>query len=211
MISMAVDHTGAVLVPFGSLYLGMRIAGRLAFPIYCFLLTQGLIHTRSWKRYLVRLTLFGLLSEIPFDWAISGRLFHPQMQNVYFTLALGLGAMAFVRYGTGRLSWEQRLILGGAGAMAAAWILKTDYSFRGILLILALYLVQSSPVKRGLVPVIYGLVFGQWMELGAYAITGLLLFFYNGQKGKSRLGYLYYAFYPLHLLALSFLRQWLLG
>ena len=72
----------------------LRYIGRLAFPIFCFLLVEGFLHTHDVKRYVERLFLFGLLSEVPFDMAFFRTPFHWGNQNVYWTLALGVLAMA---------------------------------------------------------------------------------------------------------------------
>ena len=109
-ITMLVDHIGASCIEAGILTPGLdvgtlsqdtlsayplyrldmvlRFTGRLAFPLFCFLLVEGFIHTHNVKRYVQRLLLFGLVSEVPFDLAFFRTPFAPQHQNVYWTLAL---------------------------------------------------------------------------------------------------------------------------
>lgn len=76
--------------PEGIAYLIMRMIGRISFPIYCFFIVEGYKHTRSKLKYLIRLLVFAVISEVPFDLAIFGTPFYPLYQNVYFTLAIGL-------------------------------------------------------------------------------------------------------------------------
>lgn len=223
MISMVLDHTGMLLVPPGTLNLWLRAVGRLAFPLYCLLLTEGYVHTRSYSRYLIRLLLFALISEIPFDLAVSGRWFDLRSQNVFFTLALGLAVLPFVQQGVSRqnLSLPRRLFcLGAAGAgLILAGLLETDYSYRGVLLIIALFLTgQAGPWGgtpgrfggRLAVTALYGLLFASPVFFGAYAAAGVLIYLYNGQKGKLKGKYVFYWFYPVHLLILWAIQRLLL-
>ncbi len=76
----------------------MRSIGRLAFPIFCFLLVEGIIHTHNKWKYTFRLALFALISEIPFDLAFSGKMFYWGYQSVYFTLLIGVLVMIGFEY-----------------------------------------------------------------------------------------------------------------
>ena len=81
---------GSDLYTLYQLYKVLRGVGRIAFPIFCFFLIQGFLYTRSREKYMLRMLVFALVSEIPFDLALYGRIVYPTHQNVYFTLLLGL-------------------------------------------------------------------------------------------------------------------------
>ena len=203
LITMLIDHTAHVLVgPWTSLYLGMRLAGRLAFPLYGFLLVEGFVHTRNVNRYLGRLGLFALLSELPFDWMNGGLSF--ESQNVFFTLFFGLLALR------GYVVLQNRNLppaayLWCAGMCALAWLLRTDYGWAGVALICFLYRFRENILWK----TVFGyatLMFGvNWMEATALA-SFVLMKWYNGEKGQSRRKWIFYLFYPMHILALVALR-----
>ena len=235
VVTMLIDHIGAVIVIrlliqkglYGAMvdqeayiawvgqnrgmygtYMAMRIIGRFAFPIYCFLLAEGFQKTRNVKRYLGRMLLFALISEVPFDLAFSGRLWNMQYQNVFFTLFIGLMVIAGLRLVDQRLAgpetWRK---LAGVGLYAViivagsalALALKTDYSFKGILAIAVLYLFRSHRKAQIWAGVIIFLLM-DGMEMIA-ALSFLLIWFYNGARGRQN-KYFFYFFYPAHLLVL---------
>lgn len=183
----------------------LRLAGRIAFPLFAFLIVQGFFHTRSRKNYLLRLAAFALISEIPFYLAVS--LIEEGSRNVYFTLALGLlciWGLELVKEET-----AARPVLAVPGALAvllsccvAAWYIDSDYSYGGVLCIAAFYLFRNDPVCGAAAA---GAILTLLNPFGEYAAFFCIFFIsrYNGQKGSLPLGkYFFYAFYPGHLLLL---------
>ena len=123
----------------------LRYIGRLAFPLFCFLLVEGFVHTHNVKGYLGRLVLFGLLSEVPFDLAFFRTPFDFSAQNVYWTLALGVLAMAGLKRfekENGLPGWQGLVWAGGCDALALA--ANTDYNASGVIIICALYLTRTN-------------------------------------------------------------------
>ena len=197
--SMVVDHVGVALLP--QLWL-LRCVGRLAFPIYAFFLAQGFRYTKSRAKYLARLAGFALLSEIPFDYMVYGQAFAWQGQNVMFTLALALLALACLEKG----GWW---MTGAVACCLAAEALRTDYGSFGVLLpVTSFYL---WPRGKGLWALVFLAMCWLWefapipgtpvpMEaLGVAAALPLAL--YHGGRGTEgpvvRWGF--YAVYPLHM------------
>lgn len=189
-------------------YMAMRVLGRLAFPIYCFLLVEGFQKTRDVKKYLGRMFLFALLSEVPFDLALSGRVWYPEYQNVFFTLLTGLAVIAGLHLVEQHLggNGKGKKILGIgldvcimiAGSVLAL-VLKTDYSFKGVVAIVVLYLFRNSKKAQMFAGAIIFLLM-DGLEMFA-ALSFILIYFYNGTRGKQN-KYFFYFFYPVHLLIL---------
>lgn len=194
MACMLIDHTGAVLFPQ---YRILRIIGRLAFPIYCFLLVEGAMHTRDIRKYELRLLGFALISEIPFDLAFRGGLFRLDHQNVFFTLFLGVVAVDVAKQCKNKLSAVLIFML----MIILAEFLNTDYGGKGIVFILCYYLLYDRKIVKQIMFVLEDiLLYGVGIQAYAsLAVVPMLL--YNGRKGPS-LKYFFYAFYPLHLLIL---------
>lgn len=175
------------------------LIGRLAFPIYCFLLVEGFHKTKDVKKYSVRLLVFALLSEIPFDLAFKGKVFYFEYQNVFFTLFLGLVTIAVIDYIRKKIEKKfQVLMLSFVVAVAgilSAVLLKTDYDGIGVAIIIIMYAFYERRVER----IVAGCLAFIWERTAPLAF--IFIGFYNGERGR-QVKYFFYAFYPLHLLLL---------
>ena len=195
MLTMTADHIGAVFFPEIPL---LRWIGRLAMPVLCFFIGEGLRHTRSPRRYLLRLTGFALLSELPFDLAFYGGIEWGH-QNAYFTLALGLLALWAIQ-SRGMEGWLLALT-----AALAAELLGCDYGMYGVLLILLLDRFHRARSEQLAGAALLNLAFFGLQTQTLSLIALPLLWLYNGKRGRDdrRLFYLYY---PAHLCVLGILR-----
>lgn len=190
---MIVDHTGAVLFPENMMF---RYIGRIAFPIFCFLLVEGFFHTRDIRRYTLRLGVFAVISEIPYDLAFRDTVLEFEHQNVFFTLLIGVVMMYALEKNR---EWPVK-ITEVLLAMWAAGFLCADYRYKGILLIAVYYFLRKYRwVKHG-AGAAWNLIWNRSIQMYG-AAASIFLIFYNGEKGAS-MKYFFYLFYPLHLLAL---------
>lgn len=195
----------------------MRYIGRMAFPIYCFLLVEGFLHTRNVLKYAGRMALFALVSEIPFDLAIDGNWWEPADSNVFFTLVLGLIAIWALSYIEKfaefwiEKQWEPILgriltrsagliVIVGFGAFAEI-VLHTDYGIGGIVAIAVIYLLRRQQVIAFAASVLVLTII-----TGNIEILAMLMLYpimrYDGTRGKN-MKLVFYAFYPVHLLILA--------
>ncbi|MBP1755757.1 MAG: putative rane protein [Firmicutes bacterium] len=210
IVTMLIDHVGAVFVPSNTmLYLVMRSIGRLAFPIFVFLLVEGFHHTSNVKKYLLRLGAFAFLSEIPFDLAFYGKILEFTHQNIFFTLFLGLSCMYLMSevekaYGKNIIIMNLLNALLTLVFSIVAYFMKTDYGYAGILLIVGFYLFRGSKIL-----LTFTLLFVSGYLLKYINVLATLamvpIAFYNGKKGKS-IKYAFYIFYPEHLLVLAMIK-----
>ena len=181
-------------------YTAMRTIGRIAFPIFCFLLVEGFLHTHDVKKYALRLGAFALISEIPFDLAFNSRVLEFQYQNVFFTLFIGLITMIAYHAVEKKEEWHPALrgllyaIIIVAG-MALAWLLKTDYAEKGVFCIMVLYMFRKKKTNQMLA----GCLSFFWETAALLAFIPIA--FYNGKRGWN-MKYFFYIFYPAHLLLL---------
>lgn len=210
IITMVIDHFAVAVyrrLPDTSMdiYEVMRKIGRISFPIYCFLLVEGFYHTKNLKNYIGKMLLFAVISEIPFDMAIYGRIIYPYRCNIYFTLALGLITISLLerfkyKYDIKSLFCSVAII---AVFAVAAQLIGSDYRWKGILFIVMFYYCHDiEKWKRNIIGII----------TFSYEITAPLAFIpiqlYNGERGRQN-KYLFYFLYPVHLLIFGIIRFWI--
>lgn len=209
-VTMLIDHIGAVLVEeimtspraYGvtlnanviyNIYFALRLIGRFAFPIFAFSIYEGFNKTRDVKKYMLRLFLFAIISEIPFDLAIRGSLFDWSYQNVIWTFLFALmGLYIYEKY-------ENLLIkiFAIGGTLALGELFHTDYGSYGVAMIYVFYFLKDNETFKNVL--LAGLLM---MQMAILALIPLNM--YNGEKGMKSGRILYY-FYPGHLLILYFI------
>ncbi len=176
----------------------MNCIGRLAFPLFAFLVVEGFLHTHNRLRYGINLFVFALMSEIPWNLVHSNYWFYPG-QNVLFTLLLGyLGLCAIERFSDNRRKQAASLI----GLLIVSIFLRADYGYAGYTFILFLYALRQ---KRLLQAVIGSCMLGTWLVGFAFIPINM----YNGRRGfiKGKYAkYLFYIIYPLHLALIYLMR-----
>lgn len=198
MVLMTVDHVAACGLLEGDAYLISRAAGRMAFPLFAFLLSEGCIHTGNLTGYVLRLALFSLLSEIPFDLALYGVWWYPGHQSIFLALTLSAA---------GCLLWELFRECGILQVMSAICmiscgeLLNADYGMYGVFLPLMFYLTARQRNA--------GTVIGLATSQTPYQYPAYIaIFLYNGQRGfiRGKAKWLFYLYYPVHLTILAVLK-----
>lgn len=210
MLLMLCDHLQLTLLPDLPI---LRCVGRLAFPLFAFMAVEGYLHTRSLKKYLLRLLMLAVISEIPFDLLVSGSVFDPMHQNVIWTIILGLCCIrAFENISAGRKMMLSAVVI--IASLAAAIIARVDYSSAGVLTLLAFYDFRGNTVRCRLMQLL-SLAFINLVLLGgiefafpyqALAVLSLpIIWLYDGSQGPHN-GFIKaanYLFYPAHMLILA--------
>lgn len=211
ILSMLLDHIGAVFFPEHPAF---RWVGRLAFPIFCYCMTVGLLYTRDIKRYLGRLGLFALISQPcyilathPWDWQTEWMNW-----NIFFTLFLSLLAM---------WGFQMRRWWLFAAAFLCVSLFNFDYSGNGILLMLIFFLCRERPgLGAGLyilfwLPALWSgspedpralLAAGHAVDWTAFALLAAPFIVLPARTGIRVPKWFFYAFYPAHLLTIGVIR-----
>lgn len=199
--------------------------GTIAFPLFCYLLAEGFRYTRNRKRYIGIMLVFALLSEIPFDIAFFSRYsiqegtfpFYWNYQNVFFTLFLSLLSLACIdRFCTTSDMQGSRKkalvcqIVGVAVLAVVADLICCDYGSMGILFVVAFYLCRKNRIYQILVFLLtYMITTGNQPTIYIF-IASLIILLYNGTRGKMKMKYAAYVFYPTHI-AILYLTTLVLG
>lgn len=203
LVTMTVDHVGMILNPWVT---WQRIVGRLAFPIFAYMIAEGCRYTKSMGRYLGTMALLALGCQIV-DYLEQGSLY----QSILVTFSLSIGLIWLLQMAEKKRSFLW-IALGALGFAWSYWFCQVlpgllpdtdfhvDYGFIGVLVPVAVYLGRSKLQKLlflvlALCALSYGLGNMQWYCLLAVPLLAL----YNGRRGKWNMKWLFYIYYPAHL------------
>lgn len=216
---MLCDHICLALMPDR---LWMTCVGRLAFPIFAFLVAEGFVRTRSRARYARRLLVVALVSEVPFDLLAAGRPVYPLRQNVLWTFLIALGCMQLLEWAKADPRPAARFVLS-AGAVLGGFLAGTafmvDYFGPGVWTVLVFYFFRGDGWRQRLGQLLCLLFLNGWLLAGqtvlpgglalpiqAFAVLALpFIWLYRGRQGPHgrAVRWLFYGFYPAHLLVLA--------
>ena len=205
-ITMLLDHIGAIFFPTVRWF---RIIGRLSFPIYCFLLAEGVHHTRSPVKYGLRLLMVALITEYPYDLLFSGQ-FTWGKNSVMVTLLLGFCAGIAIRHSTGFLK-----LLAPLPFLFISRYTNGTYGMDGVLMVVLFLLSRDLPFRRPVQLLLMTLLslrmagFPTRISLQFYAVAAMIpLLLYSGQKRSHNkaMQWAFTLFYPVHIVILLLIR-----
>lgn len=214
MAAMVSDHASVIFL--GEETTLWRNIGRLAFPIFAFLIAQGAIHTKNKLKYMLRLAAFALISEVPYDMAFNGTYLEFTSQNVYFTLFLGLLSVIILDF----LQDHRIAFLGIFSTVICAlgaYYIHSDYGFMGVVVITMMFLFsKASPsvkyVGFALSSFMTAIVYMPPLYVGFISaqlpavLSAVPISLYSGKAGRKINKYIFYAFYPAHILILYLIK-----
>ena len=215
IITMTIDHIGVVFgTPFYNL---LRAVGRLSFPIFAFLLTEGYVHTKSFSKYFLRLLVLALISEVIYDYVFFGSFIYRGANNIFFTLALGLLTLFLLDKSKGLIKRYFKdkvdlviilpityllivVIMGLIGEF-----LNFSYGMLGILVISFFYLFKKNFPLTVLSVSLSTLILGDTMQY--FSLLSLILIYFYNKKLGMKYKLFFYLYYPLHILVLGFIKM----
>ena len=191
--------------------------GAITFPVFAFAFTEGFAHTHSKGKFLGRLLLFALISELPFDLTFfsgftQGSLFYWGHQNVFFTFAIALGGLWLLELAEKIRQKPLAIMAQGAAVLLscclAEFAVKGDYEGYGVFLIIVAYLTRKNRLVQVLAMLAVKFLFDRFYYPVSFLVSLALILLYNGQRGEKKMKMFFYWFYPVHIAVIGIL-NWL--
>lgn len=202
--------------------------GRLAFPIFAFQIVEGFFHTGDFRKYLKRMFLFALVSELPFNLMAEGSWFYPFHQNVLFTFCIALLLMRWMENARNKSKWRffLRVSVSVIFGYLLGFVTMVDYFGYGVLMVFVFYLFRD--IRFGRIGQLICMFYINWEMIGGlvypvtlfgrsvvipqqgFAVLALIpIWLYNGRQGphNKAIQYACYAFYPVHMIVLAVLMR----
>lgn len=211
LICMTLDHIGYILYPENML---LRIIGRIAFPIFAYLIAEGCKYTKNKALYVLRLFICGLISQF-----VIALFIRDHAYNIMLTFTLSVCIIFIIQEAIKRKSkflWITTGIIISIlfflemilPVINTSFEINFDYGFFGITIPVGVYLVKNKYLKLVMLAAgLIGVIFTCELVVQPYCLLSLiLLLFYNQKRGRMKLKYLFYVYYPLHLLILFLIR-----
>ena len=215
MIFMLCDHMWATILD----YEWLTCIGRIAFPIFAFLITEGYIHTSNINKYIKRMVIFAIITEIPFNLMVSASPIYPFHQNVLWTFVISLLTLKYLNFDNTKNIFKSILII--LLAIIIATVTMCDYFGAGVMMVVGFYIFRKSKFLQLLMMIYVNMILIQgysypidiagytyYFPQQGFAILSLIfIWLYNGKQGYHAKWFkiFCYAFYPLHMLILYIL------
>lgn len=207
IITMVIDHVGLLFFPQVFMF---RLIGRISFPIFAFLIVNGVVHTSNFNKYILRLSVFALISQIPF-YLMTQAVGSPGMTlNIFFTLLLG--AVLLRQYT--RVKNIYLSAIATIGVFLLATYVNIDYGFYGIMLIISFYIFKkSAPI--GVLALLLSTIYyytvpgGSDLQMFALLAVPIIALYKDGEVMSKRYRTLLYWFYPVHICILLMIRYFI--
>ena len=201
--AMSQDSRLMTLAGIGSI---MQLIGGMAIPVFAFLLVEGFRNTSDYKKYLLTMIITALVSEIPYDLAICGKVWDLSSQNAMITMCICLILLKCMELFSNSSGFAGSMVRILIMIAAIVWvsIFRAEYGLCMVLLVTVFYVFDTKNVLKTVLGCIISLMY----------VTGPIAFYgiwcYNGERKERINKYVYYAFYPLHLLVLGVIAKFVL-
>lgn len=215
MIFMLCDHMWATILD----YEWLTCIGRIAFPIFAFLITEGYIHTSNINKYIKRMVIFAIITEIPFNLMVSASPIYPFHQNVLWTFVISLLTLKYLNFDNTKNIFKSILII--LLAIIIATITMCDYFGAGVMMVVGFYIFRKSKLLQLLMMIYVNMILIQgysypidiagytyyFPQQGFALLSLIFIWLYNGKQGYHAKWFkiFCYAFFPLHMLILYLL------